>query len=151
VSPWRSALRSTAAKSSGPSAACGVAQQHDALAQLPRELVLAALELAAQLVAPRGEDVGPRLDRPLPAADRIHDERAGPADAVDVRVERVQLALRPGVRAGEPVHDDGPQLLVPVAEHVAGHLDQVADRALHRIASAVDHRIGILDVDAGGW
>ena len=105
-------------------------EQHDAFAQLARELVLAGLELALQLVAPGREQVGPGLDRELPAALPVDDERAAPAHAVVVRVERVQLGLGPLARSGAAVDGDRAQLLVAVAEDVAGDLDQVAHRAL---------------------
>jgi hypothetical protein len=126
-----------------------VLEQQHALAELARQVVLAGLELAPQLVAPGGEDVGPRLDRELPAAGRVDDERAAPAHAVDVRVERVQLRLAPLARAVALVEDDGAELVVAVAEHVRRHLDQVADGALGGIAPGVDGRGRVLDVDAG--
>ena len=97
----------------------GGLEQHDALAELAGEVVLAGLELAPQLVAPRGEHVRPGLDRPLPAARAVDHERAAPAHAVVVRVERVQLGLGPLAVAGAAVQDDRAELLVAVAEDVA--------------------------------
>jgi hypothetical protein len=110
--------------------------------------MLAGLELAPQLVAPGGEHVGPRLDRELPAARPVDDERAAPANAVDVRVERVQLGLVPLAPAVGAVGGDGAELLVAVTEDVGRHLDQIADRPLRGIPARVDDRLGILDVDA---
>ena len=43
----------------------GVAEDDRALAELAAQVGLAGLELARDLVAPAGEDVDPRLDRPL--------------------------------------------------------------------------------------
>jgi hypothetical protein len=126
-----------------------VRQQQGALAQLAREVMLAGLELALQLVAPGREDVRPAGDRELPATDPVDDERAAPAHAVVVRVERVQLGLGPLARARAPVQRDGAQLLVAVAEDVGGDFDEVADRALRRVAAGVDDRLRVLDVDPG--
>jgi hypothetical protein len=124
-----------------------VVEEDDALAQLARELVLAGLELARQLVAPGGEQVGPGVDRELPAAQPVDHERAAPAHAVVVRVERVQLGLGPRACAGAAVHRDGAQLLVAVAEDVARDLDEVADRALRRVAARIHDGLRVLDVD----
>ena len=124
-----------------------VLEQQHALAELAREVVLPGLELAAQLVAPGGEDVGPGLDRPLPAARAVDDERAAPADAVDVGVERVQLGLAPLALARGPVQHDRAELLVAVAEHVGRDLDEVADGPLGRVPARIDDRLRVLDMD----
>ena len=58
-------------------------------------------DLALQLVAPGGEEVGPGLDRELPAAHASSTgELALPAHAVDVRVDR--RAARPRASGGRP-------------------------------------------------
>ena len=121
-----------------------------ALGQLAGEVGLAGLELARDLVAPGGERVDPRLDRPLPAPGRPVDrEAARPADAVVVGVDRRQRRLVPARRRSGrlPAHD-GAQDLVAVAEDVGRDVDDVADRALDRPAAAVDDRGRVLDPDA---
>ena len=54
-------------------------------------------------------------------------------------------------RAGLPVEDDGADLVVAVAEDVARDLDDVADRALGRVAAGVDGGLRVLDVDPRRW
>ena len=125
----------------------GVLEQHDALGELAREVVLAGGVLALQLVAPGAEQVAPRLDVPLPAARRLHGELAFPEDAVDVGVDRVHRHLEPAAGARRLVADDGAQHLVAVAEDVGRHPDRVADAALGRVASAVHRRCRVVDPD----
>ena len=54
-----------------------------------------------------------------------------------------------GRAARLPAHR-GAERLVPVAEDPRAHVDAVADRALDRVAAAVDLRGHVLDLDAGG-
>ena len=131
-------------------AARGLLEQHDALGQLAREILLAGADLALELVAPGREDVAPGLDRPLPAAHRVDVELALPAHAVDVGVDRAQRRLHPAAAARRLVAHDRPQDLVAVAEDVGGDAHRVAHDALGGVAPAVDRRRGQLDDDARG-
>ena len=124
-------------------------QQHRSLRHLAAQVVLPALELAAQLVAPGGEQVRPRLDRELPAADPVDLEGAGPAVAVHLAVDPAHRRLAPAGVARPAVADLRAQDLVAVAEHVGGHLDPFADGPLGGEAAAVDHRRRAQDLDAG--
>ncbi len=115
----------------------GCREQHLALRELAREIVLAGLDLAPQLVAPGPEHVGPGDDRPFPAADPLDQEAPRPADAVEVGVGLVQLALLP-LRVARAAEAHGsPQQLVAVAEDVGADVDRVADAPLHGVAAAV--------------
>ena len=125
-------------------------EQHDALAQLAGEVLLAAGDLAFELVAPRREEVDPGLHRELPAAHRVDHEGALPAHALVVRVDGHQLRLDPLPPARRERADHGAQLVVAVPEHVAGDLHEVPDRALRGVATRVHRRLQVLDVDAGG-
>ena len=124
----------------------GRLEQDRALADLARELRLARLELAPQLVAPGAEDVRPGADRELPAPDLVDAEGARPADAVVVRVDRAELGFAP-FAAGRPGGDDGADLLVAVAEHVGRHLHDIAHRPLGGVAPGVDAGLRVLDMD----
>ena len=64
-----------------------------------------------------------------------------------MRVERQEVVLRPLPGAGGPGEDDGPELLVAVAEDVARDEDAVAGRALRRMGAAVDDGLRVLEVD----
>ncbi len=120
----------------------------DALRRLAAHVDLAGVELARDLVAPAGEDVDPRLDRPLRRADDVDRELAGPADAVVVGVDRRERRLAPGRLAVLPEADDGAQDLVAVAEDVGRDRDDVAYRALDRPATFLDRGPDELDADA---
>ena len=63
---------------------------------------------------------------------------------------RAMGASRQSCSPGAAVADGGAQELVAVAEDVGGDVDDVARRALGRVAAAVDHRLRALDVDARG-
>ena len=112
--------------------------------QLAGEILLPALELAVDLPAPGRPAVDPGGDRELPAAERVDREDAVPAIVPDRRHRR----LAPSARAGLPVANRGPQNVVPVAEDVCPDVDAVADRALDRVAAAVEHRPDTLDLDS---
>ena len=127
-----------------------LAQQHGALAQLPGEALLAAGDLALELVAPRRELVDPGLHGELPAAHRVDHEGALPAHALVVGVDGDQLGLDPLPAARRERADHGAQLVVAVPEHVAGDLHQVPHGALRGVAAGVHRRLQVLDVDAGG-
>jgi hypothetical protein len=126
-----------------------LAQQDEALAQLAREVLLAALQLALELVAPGGELVRPALHGPCPAAHAVDDERALPAHALVMRVHGVQLGFDPLAAAGRLGADHGAQQVVAVAEDVAGHVHAIAHGALGRVKARVDGRLRVLDVDPG--
>src|SRR5262249_32331513 len=124
-------------------------EQDRALGQLAGEvLVEVGLDLAPQLVVPCGPGVRPRLDRGLPAADRLDAEGAAAAHAREVGVERGHRRLEPAGPAGRLVLDDGAQLLVAVAEDVGLDGDTVADGALWRVPAAVDDGGRMRDPDA---
>ena len=108
------------------------AEQQRALGELPGEVALAGLQLALELVAPGAEQVGPGLDRELPAPGPIDAELAAPPHAVDVGVDPVQRRLLPAAVARAAVADHGAQLVVAVAEDVGRHGDDVADAPLDR-------------------
>ncbi len=129
-------------------AAGGVPEQDGALGQLAGEVVVLRGEhLALELVAPGGEDVGPGLDRVLPAAGAIDREPAAPAHAADLRVELGELGLRPFLLTGGAVLDGRAQDVVAVAEDVGRDRDHVPDAALGGEPPAVDGRLGVLDDD----
>jgi hypothetical protein len=123
-------------------------QQHRALRQLTAQVVLPALELAAQLVAPGGEQVRPRLDGVLPAAHPVDLEGRGPAVPVHLAVGPAHRHRAPFLVARAAVAHARAQDLVAVAEHVRRHLDPLAHGALGREAPAVDHRRRVEDLDA---
>src|SRR4029079_19285365 len=104
---------------------------------------LPGLDLAAQLVAPGGGAVAPRLDAELPAADRVDLERAG-EEVVPQQLERRRT---PALVAGALVEDLRAEDLVPVAEHRRLHVDPVAGGARGRVAAAVDERLHVGDAD----
>src|SRR5439155_11700696 len=67
------------------------AEQRGALRELAGEILLPRLDLAAELVLPRREPVGPGRDGVEPAAGTVDGERSGPA----VVPERLQRLLAP--------------------------------------------------------
>src|SRR4051812_31150045 len=107
----------------------GLLEQHDALRQLPREILLPRVDLALHLVAPACEGVDPRLDRPAPAAQFGDLELPGPAVAVDVGVDPAHRALAPALAVGRAGLDDGAQHVVAIGEDVGADGDRIADRA----------------------
>ncbi len=125
-----------------------LAQQHQALGHLAAEVVLAGLELAHELIAPRAEHVGPGLHGVLPAADLVELDLPRPAHTAEVGVDAVHLGLAPAPLTGCAVADDRPDQVVAVAKDVGGDADAVADAAFGRVAAVVDRRLGVLDDDA---
>ena len=115
------------------------------LGRLARELGLAGRELAVELVEHRRVPVDPGLDRELPAAELGGLEASLPAIVPD----RLERALQPLPRARGPVADDRAQHVVPVLEDRRRELDGIALRHLDGIASAIDLRPDVLDLDAG--
>src|SRR3954466_3958303 len=73
----------------------GAAEQLRALGELTGEVILPRLDLAADLVLPRGDPIGPRGDLELPPTGPVGRERAAPAVVAEV----AQRLLRPGARA----------------------------------------------------
>jgi hypothetical protein len=124
-----------------------VLQEHAALGELAREVVLASEDLALEFVAPRLEDVGPGLHRVLPAAGAVHLEGTFPAHAVNVAVDRRQRGLAPAPRARAAEARHGAQPLVAVAEDVRPDRDLVSHATLGRVASTIHGRRGVLDLD----
>src|SRR5205823_3443610 len=106
-----------------------------ALGELAREVLLAALDLAPELVAEARGTIDPRVDRVLPAAARAHLERAGEA----VVAERLERLRRPA-----------PLARLAVAEHVRGHVHPLAERPLDGEAAAVERGRDVLDSDPAG-
>ena len=166
------ATRSTAAKSSGPSAAssCGLAgaavlerparpgssarvvgvrarssalrEQHGALGQLAGQVVLPGRELALELVAP-GREASVQ-------ASIVYCQRPS-ASTVNAPSQRTPSRCastgasrhsRQRLPPGAAVAHDGAQDLVAVAEDVGRHRDGVAHAALGGIAAGVDDGSG---------
>jgi len=123
-------------------------QQDDALAELAGEVVLAAVDLAPELVPPGGEVVDPRLDRPRPAAAAVDGERADPGVALDVRVDVLERRLVPAAPARGLPADDRAQDVVAVGDDGGAHADRLPDGALRREAAAVDDGLRLEDQDA---
>ena len=120
-----------------------LAEQHRALRQLAREVLLPRGDLAPELVLERGDAVDPRLDPELPDAGTVDRERAAPL----VVAQRLQRSLAPARRAGRLRPHRSAEHVVAVAEDPRRHLDPVADRPLDRIPPAVDLRLDPLDLD----
>ena len=120
------------------------AEERRPLGELAGEIELTGLDLAAQLVLPRREPVGPRHDRERPAAGPIDHERPAEAIVAEVR-ERLlaHLALR------RPRAHRGAEDVVPVDEDGRVDVDPLARRALDGEAPAVDLRLDRLDLDPG--
>ena len=143
---------SISARSSGVGGAReGVPEQHGALGELAGEVVLAREDLALELVAPGSEQVGPGLDRILPAARPVDLEAALPAHAVEMGVDLHERSLPPAPLAGPAVARHRAQHVVAVPEDVRAHGHGVARAALGGIAAAVDRRCRVLDLDPPGW
>src|ERR1043166_2408282 len=104
---------------------------------------LPGLALFDEVLAPALEPVGPRLDRVAPASDAVRPEARHPAVVVVKREGRFlpRLIL-------EGVIEDGPELVVTVAEQIGPDLDDVARNALCGISTGVDFGIDVLDGDA---
>src|ERR1051326_5374882 len=104
---------------------------------------LPGLALFDEVLAPALEPVGPRLDRVAPASDAVRPEARHPAVVVVKREGRFlpRLFL-------EGVIEDGPELVVAVAEQIGPDLDGVARNALCGISTGVDFGIDVLDGDA---
>ena len=119
-------------------------EQRRPLGELAVESRLAGLELALELVAPRGEAVDPGDDRVLPAPEPVGRERRLPA----VVAERLQRRLGPALlarrRGGAAT---ARRTSWPSAKIVAETSQLVAERALDREAAAVDARRDVLDLD----
>ena len=112
------------------------------------ELGLAGGELALELVAPGREAVDERLDLPLPASDARQTSKA-PAkrSTPSAGSTRASGCGLPAPLAGAAVAHARAQHVVAVEEDRRGDLDGVALARLRAIAAAVDHRLGVLDLD----
>src|SRR5207247_5162584 len=104
------------------------AEQPLAFGELAREVLLPGVDLAPQLVAPRGGTVAPRLHEVLPPAARRHRERAG-EHVVAARLER--SALEPAL-TGLAVENGRAEDVVAVADHRRRDVDGLADGSLDR-------------------
>ena len=124
----------------------GLLEQRDALGQLALEVVLPRVDLAMHLVAPRGEEVVPGLDRELPATGGLDRELTLPADAAVVRVDRTHGRFEPALAAGRLVAHDRAQHLVAVAEDVGRDVHGVAHGPLGWVPSCVDGGRGLVDL-----
>src|SRR5205807_1491880 len=120
------------------------------LRHLAGEVVLAARELALELVPPRPEHVAPGFDGVLPAADMAQPHLRRPPVSAGLLVDPVHLGFLPALLAGAAVLDDGAQQLVPVPEDVGFDPDEVALNPFCWVPAAVDSRCWILDDDPGG-
>src|SRR3954470_24882748 len=104
---------------------------------------LPGLALFDEILAPALESVGPHLDRVAPASDAIRPEARHPSVVVVKREGRLMPRL---ILKG--VMEDGPELVVAIAEQIGPDLDGIAGNALCRIPPAIDLGIDILDNDA---
>jgi hypothetical protein len=118
----------------------GILDETAALDQLEFH-VLPGVYLLADLRPPRAELVRPGLDGVLVAGVLREREAARPA-VVFVHAHR---RLAPARRALLPVLQHGGELVVPLFEEVGPDLEAVADLPLHRVASAVQLGIDVLD------
>src|SRR5438477_1864209 len=103
---------------------------------------LPGLALFDEILAPALEPVGPHLDRVAPASDAIRPEARHPSVVVVKREGRLMPRL---ILKG--VMEDGPELVVAIAEQIGPDFDGIADYALCRIPSSVDFGIDVLDND----
>src|SRR5204863_4497559 len=87
-------------------------EQHRALGELAREILLPRLDLALQLVLPGRDTVGPGGDRERPAPAPVDLERAAPP----VVAERTQRLLAPAPLARRPHPDRRAERVVAVLE-----------------------------------
>src|ERR1051326_934400 len=94
---------------------------------------LPGLALFDEVLAPALEPVGPRLDRVAPASDAVRPEARHPAVVVVKREGRFlpRLIL-------EGVIEDGPELVVTVAEQIGPGLYGFACKALGGISTVFD-------------
>src|SRR5205085_6198018 len=104
---------------------------------------LPGLALFDEILAPALKPVGPRFDRVAPASDAIRPEARHPSVVVVKREARLLPHL---ILKG--VMEDGPELVVAVAEQIGPDFDGVPDDALCRIPPAIDLGIDVLDNDA---
>jgi hypothetical protein len=121
------------------------AEEDLSLGVLAGQVDLAGGDLAVELVEHRRVPVDPRLDRVLPATQLVGLEASVPAIVSDRR-ERRFLPL-PG--AGRAIAHDRAQDVVSVLEDGRRELKTIALGHLDGIASAVDLRPDVLDLDAG--
>ena len=122
------------------------AEQRGAFGELGLEIDLAGIDLAAQLVAPRGGGVDPRADGVLPPTGFVDPERGG--EPVGFLLARAHRHARPAARAHEAVAQLGPHLRVTVGHHRGVDLYRVAHGSLHRVPHAVDARRHVRDAGA---
>ena len=125
----------------------GAPEQDRALGQLPAQVVLAALQPAAQLALVGRDPVDPGLDAEAPPSRPVDLEGAGPL----VVAERRERRLQPAGGARRLVAHGGAEDVVAVPEDPRRHVDAFADRPFHRVAAAVDLRPHLLDLDARRW
>src|SRR5437660_6819918 len=101
---------------------------------------LPGLALFDEIGAPALKPVGPRFDRVAPASDAIRPDARHPSVVVVKREARLLPHL---ILKG--VMEDGPELVVAVAEQIGPDFDGIADNALCRIPPAIDLGIDVLD------
>ena len=126
----------------------GVLEQDDALGELAGQLRLARLELAAQLVAPGGEDVGPGGEGELPAARACRPRRCRPSARRCGGRRAAWSSCSAHLRA--PAGRErtiARSFSWPSRKTSHDDLHEVADRALGWIRAAVDGGLRVLEVD----
>ena len=123
---------------------CGL-EQESAFRQLTAEVVLAGRDLAAKLVPPGAEDVGPGLNRVLPPSRAIDFKFSGPAHAIEVGIDGAHLGLAKGPFIRSAIADDCAQDVVSVSKHVSLDRDPVAHAALGGEAAVVNRGRRVLD------
>ncbi len=125
-----------------PQARFRLAHQREALGEIGRDVLMRS-PLAMHAVAPRGEEIGPGLDRVAIAPVLRQLERAGPAVIV-VKPHRRRMPMR---RTFGLIEDGGAEHVVSVAEDIGPDRKLIADDALDRIAAAIELGIKALDDD----
>ena len=121
-------------------------EQHGALGKLARQVGLPSGQLAANLVLPRRDAVGPRDDGERPEAGSVDREAA----AVAVAAEGGERLFGPALAARGLHPDRGAEHVVAVLEDRCAHVDAVPDDPPRRVAAAVDDGLQRLDLDASG-
>ena len=124
-----------------------LAQQQRPLGELARDVLLAGGELALELLAPRRLGIGPGLDRPAPRPLLGHGEGGLEAVLAALEVGAAHRRLAPERVIGPAVAHDRAHRRRAVAEDERADLDAVADAGLGRVATAVDQRLGVLDLN----
>ena len=125
-----------------------LAKELPALDELAREVALAGSILRSsssrQVACASVHASTVHCQRPWALTSKDAAQRSPPTSA---SVRRIGVSLHDST--GAPVAHDRAQQVVAVAEDRGADLDAVADARLDGIASAVEQRLGILDLDPG--